>query len=131
MNLTKHRWSKDVALAPWLWPAAILLSALGAGLVVFGDVQSPLRPAIALWFLAICPGMAFVRLLRIRDTLTELTLAIALSLALDAIIAGAMAYARAWSPTWGLAVLIGLSIVGAALQLVRPRGPVDTTKDEL
>jgi len=101
MNLTKHRWSKDVALAPWLWPAAILLSALGAGLVVFGDVQSPLRPAIAL------------------------------SLALDAIIAGAMAYARAWSPTWGLAVLIGLSIVGAALQLVRPRGPVDTTKDEL
>lgn len=102
----------------WLWPIIIICSAAGIGLLVFGDVASPIRPALALWFLLICPGMALVRLLGIKDVGNELTLAVALSLAIDSVLAIVMAYARLWSPQWGLSVLIGISVIGAVLQIV-------------
>ena len=105
--------------SPWLWPLIILISATGAGLVTFVAIDSPVRPLIALWFLCACPGMAFVRLLRIGEGLVGFTLAIALSLALDAIVAGTMLYAGVWSPKWGLVVLIGMSMGGVAIQILR------------
>ncbi len=102
----------------WMWPTVIAVSAIGVGLVVFGNVASPIRPVIAFWFLLICPGMAFVRLLRIQDNSNELTLAVALSLAIDSVLAIVMVYARLWSPKWGLGILIGISVLGAALQVI-------------
>ena len=105
----------------WLWPAVIALSAIAVAAVTFGGGAPALRPAIALWFLAICPGMALVRLLDVGDTAAELTLAIALSLILDAIVAIVILYAGLWSPRAGLLVLIALSLAGAALQVARPR----------
>ena len=110
-----------MAREDWLWPTIILVSAVGAGTLTFGGVDSPIRSVVALWFLFVCPGMAFVRLLRIGDALTELTLAVALSLALDALVAGTMLYAGAWSPRWGLGLLIGMSVVGVALQIAGAR----------
>ena len=71
----------------WLWPAIIVVSAVAAGGLVYAGVAGPLRVAAVLWFLLICPGMAFVRLLRVADLATELMLAIGLSLALDAVVA--------------------------------------------
>ena len=73
---------------------------------------------IALWFLLVCPGMAFARLLRIRDRVREWTLAVALSLVLETILATTMVYARLWSPKGGLGVLMGLSTIGAILQIL-------------
>jgi hypothetical protein len=104
-----------------LWPVTILLSAAGIGVLAFAGLESPIRAVIALWFLFVCPGMAFVRLLRIEDALTELTLAVALSLALDGLVAGTMLYAGMWSPQWGLALLICMSAAGAALQIFTGR----------
>ncbi len=101
------------------WPLVIIASALGAGLMMFSNTVSPLRPVLIFWFLLICPGMAFLRLLRLQERLTELTLAIALSLALDTIVAEAMISARLWSPQAGLVTLIGLSIGGAVLQIIQ------------
>ena len=101
----------------WLWPIVITVSALSAGLFVFADIQSPLRAPVIWWFLLVCPGMAFVRALRFTDRIAVWSLAIALSLALDAIVAGLMLYAGMWSPPIGLAVLIGLSLIGVVLQL--------------
>jgi hypothetical protein len=112
----KRRTDEVVRGIDWLWSAAIVASALGVGAVTFGGVSSPARPFVALWFLFVCPGMAFVRLLRLGDLLTELIFALALSLALDAIVAAGMIYARAWSPDLGLALLIGISIAGVLLQ---------------
>ena len=127
MNLMRHGWGRAAIYSPWLWPATIVLSAAAAALVTFGADDSPLRPPIALWFLLVCPGMAFVRLLRVRDGLTEWALAIALSLALDAIVAIVMLYTGAWAPRWGLVILIGLSVAGAALQVVAlRRAPIET-----
>jgi uncharacterized membrane protein len=97
------------------------VSAIAAGFFAFGEIASPLRPVIALWFLSLCPGMAFVRFLDLGEQLPELIVAIALSLALDSIVAGLMVYTGTWSPRMGLAVLIALSVVGALLQLQRDR----------
>ncbi len=100
------------------WPTVILLSATALGVLVVADLQSPIRAIVALGFLFLGPGMAFVPLLRIEDLLTELSLGVALSLSLDALVAGTMLYAGLWSPEWGLALLIVVSVVGASLQIV-------------
>jgi uncharacterized membrane protein len=106
------------------WPTLILISALAVGLLTMTSIASPLRPMLALWFLLVCPGMAFVRLLHLRDSLAEWTLAVALSFALDALVVEIMLYSGLWSPKWGLAVLIGLSMAGAILQIrdMKPQG---------
>ena len=116
----KYRMS-SAAGQRWLWPVAIALSALAVAAVTFGGIAPALRPAIALWFLGFCPGMAFIRLLNVADGPAELTLAIALSLVLDSLVAGVSLYAGLWSPRATLLVLIALSLAGAALQVARPR----------
>lgn len=99
-----------------LWSLIIIVSAVAVGLVLIVDVWPPLRQLVGGWFLLVCPGMAFVRLLRLSEAITQWTLAIALSLALDAIVAVSMLYAGLWSPQWGLAALIGVSLIGAVIQ---------------
>lgn len=106
----------------WLWPFVIILSALSAGLAAF-ILPAPGRgiaPTILLsgWFLLICPGMAFVRLLRLPHWLDEWLLAVALSLALNTLVAEFMLYVQFWSPKGILLVIIGLSLVGATWQLL-------------
>ena len=81
------------------------------------NIGGPLRPILIFTFLRICPGMAFVRLLHIQNPLSELTIAIGLSLTIDTIIAEIMIYSEIWSPKLGLAALICISTVGALLQL--------------
>jgi hypothetical protein len=109
------------------WPIIIIASAIGAGLTMVGNIGLPIRPIITFWFLLICPGMAFVRLLHIEERLTELTLAIALSIATDTIVAETMLYAGVWSPQWGLVVLIGISIAGVVLQIITREFPPSST----
>ena len=101
------------------WAIVIMASAIGAGLVTLFNIGSPIRPIISFWFLLTCPGMAFVGLLHIKEQLTELTLAVALSLAIDTIVAETMVLTRNWSPTLGILVLMCVSLGGAGLQLIR------------
>jgi hypothetical protein len=118
-------WSQARALrrrawmaSAWVWSVVIMLSAVGAGVVNALNVHVSIRAPIVLWFLFICPGMAYVRLLRLKQYLVEWVLAIALSLALDLIVASMLLYAGRWSPSWALLILIGLSSVGALLTVV-------------
>jgi hypothetical protein len=110
-----------VTRSEWLWPTIIAASAAAAALVTFGDLPSPIRPVVALWFLLVCPGMAFVRLVRTEPGVAGWMLAVALSLAIDGLVAGAMVYTGLWSPRWGLVAVIVVSVVGAALQVVLAR----------
>jgi hypothetical protein len=103
------------------WPPVILASASGAAFAMAGHVGPPLQPLIAFWFLLVCPGMAFVPLLRLPGGLTALTLALALSIALDTLVAETMVLTRTWSPAGALGVLIGISMVGAVCQLIAAR----------
>lgn len=101
----------------WVWPAIIILASVGVGLTALANVLPPVRPVLALLFMLICPGMAWIRLLHISDASTELTLGIALSLGIDSLVAAVMLYAGMWSPPGSLIVLIGISVAGASLQI--------------
>jgi uncharacterized membrane protein len=101
------------------WSVIISFSALGAALAVALDWPAPLRPALVIWFVAICPGMAIVRLLRLDSLLVEVALAIALSLALAGLIASALVYAGIWSPNLVLELLVVTAVGGLVLGLRR------------
>ncbi len=103
-----------------LWPTLLLLSAMATWIVNALMPSMALRPLIVLWFLLVCPGMALVRFLRLREPIAEWTLAIAVSVVLDALVASVQLYAGRW-PTLGLNILIGLCVVGALVQLFFPR----------
>ena len=113
------------------WPIIILVSAVGASLSVASGMGAPVRPAIVLWFFLICPGMAFVRLLGIKEHLTELTIALALSIALDVIVSETMVLSNMWSPGRALLTLVSVSIFGATLQLTRLPARNSATRDAL
>lgn len=102
---------------PWLWQAIIILSAFATALFAFLFPVTPLRPFIVMWFLFICPGMMLVRFLRLNEPVVEWVLALALSLALDAIVSGFVLYAEKWSPVAILVIILGLSLAGAFTQL--------------
>jgi hypothetical protein len=98
------------------WAVIIAISALLA--VIVTHTGGMFRPVVVFWFLLICPGMAFVRLLRIRSMVTELTIGVAFSIALGAIVAETMVLAGVWSSQAGLLVLVSLSLSGAAYQII-------------
>ena len=101
-----------------LWPILIMLSALAAGLVNFVFTDVVIRPMIVFWFLFVCPGMVLVRFLRLKEPVAEWTLAIALSFAIDALVAAVFLYAGRWSPLGILSLLIVLTLGGALVRLV-------------
>ena len=101
----------------WLCPAIIILSTIAAGLVSFVITDTAVRPFIILWFLFVCPGMALVRFFRLEDLVVECILALALSFAIDAIAAGALLYARSWSPATIIGIIMSISLGGAILQI--------------
>jgi hypothetical protein len=115
---TSKTWEQTLIHSNLLWPTIIILSALAAGLVNFVFPDMALRPVIVFWFLFICPGMTLVRFLHLKEPVVEWTLAIALSFAIDAIVAAIQLYAGKWSPAVTLSILIGFSLVGAIVQLV-------------
>lgn len=107
------------------WPIWISVSGLLCALLYLLAPASPLRMLVSLLFLLTSPGMALVPLLHLSDWMNELMLGIALSLTIDSLIAAAALYAGMWNPDGVLAVLIGLSWMGAGLQTwqgLRSRG---------
>jgi len=104
-----------------LWPLTIILSAGAAALCTYVLPCSAARPIADMWFLFVCPGMAVVRLFRLNNAVAEWMLAIALSLALDAIVAGLLLYANHWSPTVTLLILLDFSLLGVIAQVILDR----------
>lgn len=101
------------------WPAIVVASAVAVAAASILQVGLQLRPVAAFWFLLVCPGMAFVPLLSIRDRLIQCGVAVALSIGLDGVVSEAMLYTGAWSYQRGLAVLIGICLIGTTLQVRR------------
>lgn len=91
----------------------LLLAAIAA---IVTEAPQPLRAVAVLSFLVLCPGMAFVGLLRLKDSWAEWTLAIALSLAIDALVAIFILYVGLWSPTWIFMVIAILTLAGVLFQ---------------
>jgi hypothetical protein len=101
----------------WLWPIVITLSLIAAISAIVADLPQPLRAAIVLWFIFVCPGMAFVRLLRLKEAWVEWVLAVALSMAIDLLVAAFILYVGLWSPVWILVVIAILTLAGVLFQL--------------
>jgi hypothetical protein len=96
----------------------IVASTIALAALVAADVHGALRVLLALWFMFVCSGMAFVPLLRIRPLAFELALGFVLSLILDTLVATALVVAGALSETSGLITLAALCAVGCALQVL-------------
>ena len=109
----------------WFWPYIILYSTLAAGIVSFTLPGTVLCLIVIVWFLLICPGMTMVHYLNLKDGVAELTVAIALSLTIDAIVASIALYAGAWSPVGILYTLIIICTIGVIGQFLFKRsGPI-------
>jgi hypothetical protein len=104
---------------PGLWLVMLAAAEAVIAILVYGDVHSPVRVVAVLSFLLICPGMAWIRLLKLDERLTEVVLAIALSVAIDAALPGAMVYAGRWSAGGALAAVLALTLAGATVETIR------------
>jgi hypothetical protein len=98
-------------LASTVWGGA---AALAMGL----DAEPAYRAPIVLGYVLVCPGLALVRLLGVPAAMAQISLGVALSLALDVLIPAALLYAGAWSPPAALAILIGLTVAAAILEFL-------------
>jgi uncharacterized membrane protein len=101
----------------WLAPAIVAASVAAAAVALAIGGGSPLRTALALWFLLLCPGLAVGPLLPIRDTWAMLALVLGLSVAIDTVVVSALMYAGAWSTPVIFSALAAMSLAGAAAQL--------------
>jgi hypothetical protein len=104
----------------WFWPLVLLLSALAAGAAALALPGTALCVVVILWFLLVCPGMTVVRCLNLKEAATEWMLAIALSLAIDAIVAAIALYAGVWFPLGILEALIDICIIGVIARFLLP-----------
>ena len=106
---------------PWWRPALVVGLGLAA-LTVPGTAAAPgIRVVVLLAFLVLGPGLALVGLLDIPDGWRELSLVIGVSLALDLVVVGVLAYAGYDTAAHGLALLAGIAFAGAAVQFLRLR----------
>lgn len=115
---------------PLALPLIVLALAGAVGSVVLLGVGNPFRSLFVLSYLVVGPGLALVPLVRIGGW-PGLTLAVGLSLALDVLVSTTMIYAGIWSPNATLAVLVLVSLAGAAAQLLTaPWGPAGVAAEE-
>lgn len=112
------------------WPAVILVSGILILIMMAANVQSPIRPWLAFWFLLICPGFAFIPLLRLRSGWIQLPIGLALSIAIDTIVAETLVLARLWSSLGALIIICGIAFAGIALQYFRIIQPEMTRRRE-
>src|SRR3954468_16432582 len=92
-------------------PPIVLASAMLAMIAGLHDV-SPARTLLMAWFLCVAPGLAFLGFLRLSDPWLQAALVPAMSLAIDAAVAGALSYTGLWSPSAAVLILIAISVTG-------------------
>lgn len=107
-----------VSRSMWLCPTMVILSIVAASLVTFVFPDIVVRPVLIMWFLFVCPGMTVVRFFPLSEVVIEWLLALALSIAIDASIAGILLYASWWSPIHIFIVLISFCLIGAMMQFI-------------
>jgi len=98
----------------------VAVSSVLALLATIAGTGNALSVIPLLWFLAVIPGLPFVRMLRNDDDPVAFWLTtIALSVAIDALIAEALLYGRGFSALAVISVLAGIAWLGAAVGRLR------------
>ena len=104
----------------WLRPAAVLLLVVLALVAAASGAGPGVRVVLLLLFLVAGPGLALVGLLGIAEPWRELSLVIGVSLAIDLVVVSTLAYAGQRAASDALALLIGIAVVGAGVQVAMP-----------
>jgi hypothetical protein len=105
---------------PIVWPPlAVLLAGVAVLALVLLDGPAVARAVAVLAYLAVVPGLACVRLIRLPDALAQFVVGVALSLGLGVLVAQVMVALGRWSPLLGLCVLVTVGSLAAGLELVR------------
>jgi hypothetical protein len=102
-----------------VWPCIIIASTALTYAGYLELLTPALRVGITLWFLLVCPGMAYVQLLGVTNPLVQWTLAVAASFSIVALTAVGMLYLDSWSSLLGMHIISGITLVGAAAQIVK------------
>jgi len=92
-----------------------MASTVAITAVVVADLGPPLAPIVALWFVFVCPGLPYVRLLGLKEPLNEMLLAVALSLSIHAVVSLLLQRAAVWTSTRMLAVMVVITLLGVLL----------------
>lgn len=98
------------------WTIVCAMATTAVILVMRAVPDGPFRGAVILPFVLLLPGTALVRLLNLGIPLLELTLGIALSLALATLLAMVSLYAKAWSPDAVLTLLVEVTIAAVLFE---------------
>jgi uncharacterized membrane protein len=108
-------------VSPRRWGIALILAASGWLVLALTAVtgQPLLRAPAVFAFVLICPGLAVVRLLPLRDRLEQAVLAVALGLSLAALAAEGIAISHILRPALVLVALASLCTAAAAAELAR------------
>ena len=96
----------------WRWPIIIVGGGFVLAVVVGADLTTPLRSVLAVSYLLICPGMAWVRPLKIDDRLHRLTLAVALSIAINTLVGLLLLYTTLYSTGNALFAILLVALMG-------------------
>lgn len=104
------------------WPLVLILSTIlvSTTQLLYIPVITPL---LLTWFFLVCPGIAIVGLLPVKQLSIQISLVFALSIAVNTMLAEIMAFTHLWSPVSTLLLITGLSIGGAILQVWQSRQP--------
>lgn len=102
-----------------VWPEIVTASTVMMALVVRLGLGPPLAPIIAVWFVFVCPGLPYVRLLNLREPLTEALLAIALSLSIEAVVGLVLLRTATWTSVGMLQIVLAITVVGVLLDAGR------------
>lgn len=105
-----------------LLPVVLIVFAALSTLVVITGTPAGLRPVLAFLFLLLAPGLAYARLLPAEDGIVLVTLAVALSLAIDTVVGMALLYMGQWSFVTAFLIIAAISLVGAVLQVREAAG---------
>src|SRR5919204_3505321 len=99
-------------------PILILVLAESAELIVFAGGGGLFRLLFGLTFALLVPGWAVLRLMRLEtDPLTWLSLAVAISSAIDIAVALPLFYLDIWSVQFAVTALLGITVTLVAIDL--------------
>jgi uncharacterized membrane protein len=103
---------------PLSWGLTSMAATAVVSSLVVADVHPAVRAPAVLTFVLLFPGLALVRPLALAgDRLTELTLGVALSVAISVLVPTGLLYLGWWSPNGALAVLIAITLGGVAFEV--------------
>lgn len=106
----------------------LLVNAVSSAVAIVATVAgegTALTTVPLLWFLAVCPGLGYVHLLGMDDAMRRWTITIALSLALDALVAEALLYTHMYTALRVVVVLAVVACAGAVIARLKVRGKTD------